>query len=591
MAEISVIVPVYNVEKYLSRCLDSLRSQTLADIEIICVDDGSPDGCGAILDRYAAEDARFRVIHQRNGGLSNARNNALRAAAGKYITFVDSDDYVDADYLKELYDAAEKNNADIAVASIIRKREHHEKFRVHYTEEKTVTALAEKISVCGVPKCCYVWNKLYRREVVASKPFADGVYFEDVLWLPGVLKDSGTLVTVPGVNYYYWANPASTVKQKQSAKKVADRVNSKRYIINFFAENKLPLSKRDRTLNKKIISLCGITLLKVKEFAGKETFCLFGCLPVFRRKVIEGLEVKNKRKFLFCRFLDAHVNIELFGKIRIAAKTGKKVYFKPEPCGGITVEKRTPQLIVSLTSYPGRIPTVDQTVSTILDQTVKPDRVILYLADSQFPGKENDLPETLLKLKEYGLDIRWCEDLRSYKKLIPALRDFPEDIIVTADDDIYYQRDWLESLYDSYLQNPDCIHTRRAAFLKFRNRGVSIYAHYANKHYAPAAGNQLMGGAGTLYPPHSLHQDVFDSEQIKTLIPTYDDIYFWAMAVANGKKIALVKHDDVNIYEREETGKSGLCKINNGRSGMSPHEAFRRIFEKYPVILQTLEQE
>ncbi len=286
MPEISVIVPVYNVEKYLPRCLESLRNQTLQDIEIICVDDGSPDGCGAILDRYAAEDARFKVIHQANSGQAIARNNGLKTAAGKYISFVDSDDYVDTDYLKKLYDAAEKNNADIAVASIIRKREHHEKFRVHYTEEISAETLAEKIAVCNVPKCCYACGKLFRREIVAGKPFAAGVYFEDVLWLPGALKDSGKLVTVPGINYYYWANPVSTVKQKQSAKKISDRVDSKRYIINFFAENKLPLSKRDRTLNKKIVAVGKIPLLKVKEYQGRETFYLFGFLPVFRRPVL-----------------------------------------------------------------------------------------------------------------------------------------------------------------------------------------------------------------------------------------------------------------------------------------------------------------
>ena len=136
MPKISVIVPVYNEGKYLHRCLNSLIRQSLSDIEIICVDDGSTDNCGKLLDGYAEKESRIKVLHQINGGRANARNNALQTASGKYITFVNSDDFADRELLEKLYDASEKNNADIAAASIIRKRKHCEKYRMHYTEEK-----------------------------------------------------------------------------------------------------------------------------------------------------------------------------------------------------------------------------------------------------------------------------------------------------------------------------------------------------------------------------------------------------------------------------------------------------------------------
>ena len=359
MPLVSVIVPVYKVEKYLPECLDSLLGQSLKDIEIICVDDGSPDNCGKILDEYAGKDPRIKVIHQKNGGLSNARNSGLKEASGKYISFVDSDDFVNSEFLEKLYDAAERNQADIAAGSIIRKRERHEKFRVHYTGEKRVETLPEKIALCNVPKCCYVWNKLYRRELIIDEKFTENVYFEDVLWLPGVLKKSAVMVTAAGAVYYYRANPASTVKQKQSAKKIADRVNSKRYIIRFFEENGLPLSRRDRTINKKIVSIGKFNLLKIKEFNGKETFCLFGIVPFYRKKLRSGLVIQNKRKFFLIRFLDAHINIELFGKIRIAAKNGAQFEYHAATNNGLSEEKRSPQLIVSLTSFPGRIDSVD----------------------------------------------------------------------------------------------------------------------------------------------------------------------------------------------------------------------------------------
>ena len=121
--EISVIVPVYNTEKFLRRCLDSLINQTFKDLEIICVNDGSADGSGDILKEYSG----IRVINQENRGLSGARNTGIQAARGRFIGFVDSDDWVDLDFFEKLYEAAVKNNADIACASIVRSRRFFEK--------------------------------------------------------------------------------------------------------------------------------------------------------------------------------------------------------------------------------------------------------------------------------------------------------------------------------------------------------------------------------------------------------------------------------------------------------------------------------
>ena len=125
MAKISVVVPVYNVEAYLERCLDSLINQTLSDIEIICVNDGSTDSSPEKLEEFAKKDSRIKIINQENGGLSAARNTGIEAATGEYIGFVDSDDYVDLDFYEKLYNAATSHNADISCTSIIRKRHPH----------------------------------------------------------------------------------------------------------------------------------------------------------------------------------------------------------------------------------------------------------------------------------------------------------------------------------------------------------------------------------------------------------------------------------------------------------------------------------
>lgn len=307
---------------------------------------------------------------------------------------------------------------------------------------------------------------------------------------------------------------------------------------------------------------------------------------------LDNLQIKNERKLFFFRIIDSHIYFELFKKIKVALKFKTKFPYQKVTDYGVTVEKRSPQLIVSLTSFPGRIDSVEKTINTLLNQTLKPDRVILWLAESQFANKENDLPAGLLKLKELGLEIKWCEDLKPYKKLVPALKEFPNDIIVTADDDLYYQKDWLEELYNAYKKDNSCIYTRGAAHLDIKGDNISVLPYRANYNYKPSFANVLMGGSGTLFPPHSLHPDVLNEEKILNFIPTQDDIYFWAMAVLNKTKICYLKSKNMNMYQRENTRKSGLCKINNTNgSGMSPFEAYKKVFIEYPEIYSLITEE
>lgn len=282
--KISIIIPIYNVEKYLKRCLDSLVNQTLHDIEIICINDGSTDNSLEILEEYASKDSRIKIINQSNQGLSAVRHNGLKLATAEFIAFIDSDDWIDLDYFEKLYNSATKNNCDIAAATIVRKRPNSQKYRVHYTEEKICNTLEEKINACRIPICCYVWNKLYRSELVKNNFFKEGVYFEDVLWTPEVLKQSNKLVTVPDVNYYYRVTKGSIVKTN-SPKKQNDSYNAKKYIIEFFEKNNIPLSKKARTINKEMKYFCGIPVLKIKEYNGIKIFYLLNFIPILRRKV------------------------------------------------------------------------------------------------------------------------------------------------------------------------------------------------------------------------------------------------------------------------------------------------------------------
>lgn len=244
--KVSIIVPVYNVEKYLTRCLDSLINQTLQDIEIICINDGSKDNSLKILERYAALDDRIQIINQKNRGQSVARNNGIEIAVGKYIGFVDSDDWVDLDFFENLYNAIEKYNCDIAVAGIIRLHKLNKKFHLKFDKEIITDDINTKFELCDVPELSYVWNKIYKKEVLLQHQlkFEEGIFFEDVIITPKMLFYMGKMVTVPDTYYYYWRNPNSIVANR-SEKANKDSIYAYNKALEFIKNHNIDISSHE----------------------------------------------------------------------------------------------------------------------------------------------------------------------------------------------------------------------------------------------------------------------------------------------------------------------------------------------------------
>ena len=296
----------------------------------------------------------------------------------------------------------------------------------------------------------------------------------------------------------------------------------------------------------------------------------------------------------FVQYFDGHIVINLFGILIRIKKSGKPRNIILNE-SGITEIKRDEKIIVSLTSFPERINIVIKTIKTLLKQTLKPDEIVLWLAPEQFPGGEKDLPEELLELKDFGLTIDWYKDIRSYKKIIPALKKYPGTVIITTDDDIYYASDTVETLYKSYLEHKNEIQAHRCDVLRVEN-GKIFWAKtkelFSDKNRGKASfRNRLTGYGAVLYPPDCFYKDVCDEELIKTLLPTHDDIWLWAMTVLNGYKTRLVKGYSESIAYIENSQQYGLCKINKKGIGMSLEEAYEIILKQYPQILEILEEE
>ncbi len=218
---ISVIVPVYNVEQYLHRCIDSILAQTYTNLEIILVDDGSPDRSGEICDAYAVQDSRVKAIHQENGGLSAARNAGLDICTGEYITFVDSDDYIEPDMIQTLLHNIK--NADMCGCGMF--RESSEKgilFKIQPNEEYRLSGstvlrwrYSGKSGALQINESC-IWGKLFRKKLFEQLRFKDGIVFEDIHLMSYLLLSCKEVCHLPYVGYHYIVNPDSITNKKDA---------------------------------------------------------------------------------------------------------------------------------------------------------------------------------------------------------------------------------------------------------------------------------------------------------------------------------------------------------------------------------------
>ncbi len=286
MIKVSVIVPVYNTAKFLERCLNSLINQTLKDIEIICVNDGSKDNSLELLEEFAKKDSRIVIINQENAGLSAARNSGMEVVKGEYIGFVDSDDWVDLNFFEKLYDAAKKYDCDIAVADFIRQHPKNKKIRLNITEEKVYEKAEDKYLACRTYREGCVWNKIYRTELLKdiSLKFIVGMYYEDRDFTARALYFSKKLVTVPGTYYDYFVNPKSIVKKGINKVQGEHYILARQQVLQFIKEKNINVPDGLYRAEKYRFQIFGKTLFTIRESIETEYIYLFGKINIFKYK-------------------------------------------------------------------------------------------------------------------------------------------------------------------------------------------------------------------------------------------------------------------------------------------------------------------
>lgn len=236
---ISVIVPIYKVEKYLKKCVDSIINQTYKNLEIILVDDGSPDNCPKICDEYAKQDGRIKVIHLKNGGAGRARNIGYMNSSGDFISYIDSDDVISADFFEYLFDLFEED-VDVTECEYVSFDNETLNFssseKIKNKEYSMIDAMREHINESVFRQV--IWNKLYRRKVVDNINFPQGRKIDDEYWTYRVIANSNKLIHSNKVMYGYRQQNLSVMKSLQTKDRI-ETIESRAFRAEFMKE-KIP---------------------------------------------------------------------------------------------------------------------------------------------------------------------------------------------------------------------------------------------------------------------------------------------------------------------------------------------------------------
>ncbi|MFA7127357.1 MAG: glycosyltransferase [Bacilli bacterium] len=320
MPTLSIIVPVYNVEKYIHQCIDSILAQTFTDYELILVDDGSPDRCGKICDDYAKKDNRIVVLHKNNGGVSDARNAGLNVARGEYIGFIDGDDYITHDMYEKLLYACIDNNADMSTCG--RHNVYENKITPRFSFEGSLVwsskeAMERLLTRDNIGSS--VCDKLFNRKLFEKMRFPLDQYYEDIIIMPQLLFVANKIVHIGESKYYYNRRPDSFTKETFTAKRM-HLLDAYQEVLEFVVEKYPDLQPQAQGLYySKVLFLLHMMQSKEtkiqfrSEYKMVKQLVLSNVWPMISNKYLSG---KDKIKLL----LHATNTYYLFHRVVIYSK-------------------------------------------------------------------------------------------------------------------------------------------------------------------------------------------------------------------------------------------------------------------------------
>ena len=551
--KISVIMPVYNAEKYLRQSIESVVNQTLPEIELICVDDGSEDNSVKIIQKYMRKDARVRLLRQKNSYAGCARNNGLRSARGDYVYFMDADDWLDLTAFERLYALVERSREDMCVFFHYTYNEETgelKKVPHYYSDRKKPFASSvtnfKKDSSYFIYNTVVPWNKIYRREFLTEHAFQfsslqcandRSFYFDTVSKAETVMIFNAFLL------YYRIGNPKS-ISSLGRLKNFEPHFRSMEEILARCAD--VPKSEYNM-----LIDVC---MKDIWSYFNKATGALK--VEIWRKieKYFVGLDIPYSEN-----------------------KTEKNYFYwyRDYKEIGNPVEPKE-QVIFSVTAEPGNISRVAECIESLLMQSLHAEKTILWLPRELFPEGENGLPEELTELTgEYFL-IRLTESYGPYTNVIAAMQEYPEAVIIAADGNMLYDFGMGRRLYDSYLLDGHSIHAQMTDRLFAWEDTYKSFVLNQNVNGASFL-NRPVTDCGVLYPKHCLHQDVKDSRLYKSFGIGYGDMWLWCMAGRNGYRVRKA----CRIKEKRYAG-GYIERISDRFAEERDIDKLIKLAEKYP---------
>lgn len=540
MPLISIILTVLRESSLLSETIRTIKMQSFADYEVLCVVDARNAEAVKILNQTAQMDNRFAVIQQKELTFSSARGMGFTQTKGEYLLFSGSGDVFAPGFLEQLYGTLTQNDADIALCN----------YSVRNRAGKPISQQAVHTNwlPSGVTSFCYhdcpdyilrvaepvLWNRLFKKKFLSRlNETTEGILSADQRCLSTVSAAAAQKISFIQKDLMQTGvYPGETL---------ADVEASVFKTVGILRE--LPYSRQiENAITSFPVNHFILTLAReVKDFSSTEAERFYRMVhDTFNQEdysAVTATTLRNPhryREFLTVKKHDYETMCRLIRK----------------------------RLIVSLTTYPKRIHAVAQVLETLFAQTRKADQIILWLAEAQFPEKEQDLPDELVKLaEEKRLSIRWCNDLKAHKKYFYAFQEFADDLIVTVDDDLQYSPDTLATLYRSYLLYPEAVSAMRAHLMLISPENEVLPYHMwiqetdACQHM-PSMQLFATGGAGTLYPPHLFRKEFLDEEAILQYCPLADDMWLKAMQVMSEVPVVLAGQYEPLCYlpgTQEET--------------------------------------
>lgn len=540
MVKFSIIISITDGGRDINDCLSSIINQTLVEFEVFCIDYKNNPQSTEILNSFAKNDKRINIISPQN----NNTSELIKKLKGQYVLFLKGCEKFHNNAFKILYDEFENNNSDIILFNHI-KYNAQNKAKKHVYLKTDDGILNKNNKKLAMMRSFEISSKAFKISFIKQN-----LSYPNYLFFNTILFNLQAFLITDNVSYI----SKFLFKTKQTSFKSikdADKIEFFNICDDFektLKEKGLYKGNEDIFLQFKLYY--SQALLKSLSVDFKEEF--YQKMRSEFLKIDISNEIFDKISFRLYRFYIHVLNNELFGDfhrfnklISVSVKTidvndlNEKIK-NFDDVGIIKDSGRQNKLIVSLTSFPERIPDIHFCIYSLLNQKLKPDKVILWLAREEFPNGEDDLPKTLLDFKKNGLTISWCENIKSYKKLIPVLKQYPKDFIITVDDDVYYDSDWLEIMWDAYKKHPNTIISSRPRRIYFDSKNnIMPYDEWQliEKPLNSSYLNFPTGAGGTMYFPNALSENVFDKSLFTKLCPTTDDIWFWAMAILNKRKI------------------------------------------------------